>query len=183
MSTLRSIDISSTDISSSKSSTQRVRTRLRSELTLIAMSVSLMGSGLSYIYTMNNAYAEPSLATSHRSMIQRRVYTQTRGVVRRAAVGEVARGGLPHILAELRVKPARERGRFIGFQLARVNPGSRAARAGFKAGDVIKRVNGEPIGRPDQMMHALSLLPFASEITIEFERSGRQLKWVWGITP
>ena len=109
------------------------------------------------------------------------VQARIRGEVFRVAVEEVARGGLPHILADLRVKPARARGRFVGFQLAWIKSGSLAERAGFKVGDVIKRVNHEPIGRPDQMIHALSLLPFAGEIRIEFERARSEHVWVWKI--
>ena len=80
-----------------------------------------------------------------------------RGVIPRATLERVAQGGLPHLLAQTRIKPARRKGRFIGFKLAQIAQGSVAKRAGFRVGDVIKRVNGESIGRPDQMLSLIHI--------------------------
>lgn len=104
-----------------------------------------------------------------------------RGVITRASVEEAVQGGVPRILAQLRLAPERREGAFYGFKLVQLTSQSLASRAGFQEGDIILTVNDEPIGRPDQMMHALSLLPFAEQLVIQFERSGRVQHWAWGI--
>ena len=109
--------------------------------------------------------------------------SQHRGLIDRRAIDEVVKGGVPRLLAQARITPARYKGRFIGFILAQLVPQALALRAGFREGDIIMNVNGEPIGRPDQMMHALSLLPFAPTLIIRFKRSGVIREWTWKITP
>ena len=109
--------------------------------------------------------------------------SQHRGLIDRHAIDEVVKGGVPRLLAQARITPARYKGRFIGFTLAQLVPQALALRAGFREGDIIMSVNGEPIGRPDQMMHALSLLPFAPTLIIRFKRSGVIREWTWKITP
>ena len=89
------------------------------------------------------------------------------------------KGGVPRLLAQARTTPARREGRFYGFTLREIQASSLVERAGFRAGDVIISVNDEPIGRPEQMMHALSILPFAQNLVIRFERQGVTKEWTW----
>ena len=125
--------------------------------------------------------AQPSTSTLLESSRPARIVPRVRGRLDRRAVDEVVQGGIPKLLAQARITPARHRGQFIGFRLARLTPQALALRAGFREGDVIMMVNGEPIGRPDQMMHALSLLPFAPRLTIRFKRAGVVRDWIWEI--
>ena len=111
------------------------------------------------------------------------ILSQRRGTINRSSVEQVVRGGVPRLLAQVRLVPARYAGKFVGFKLARLTQEALAIRAGFQKEDIIMSVNGEPIGRPDQMMHALSLLPFAPRLTIRFKRSGSVLEWTWAIIP
>lgn len=106
-----------------------------------------------------------------------------RGSVARSAVEAFAQGGLPRQLAQVRLYPERRRGRFIGFKLQRIQANSLAAQVGLREGDVIVSVNGEPIGRPDQMMHVLSQLPYAPKLKLSLIRGGERIDWVWDILP
>ena len=125
--------------------------------------------------------ADSSPSTLLESSRSARIESQVRGRLDRRAVDEVVQGGIPKLLAQARIIPARHRGQFIGFRLMRLTPRALALRAGFREGDIIMKVNGESIGRPDQMMHALSLLPFAPRLTIRFKRAGVVRDWIWNI--
>ena len=104
---------------------------------------------------------------------------RTRGVIRRADLKTVVQNGMPRLLAQARLVPHKVGGRFVGFQLKRIKSGSMIERAGFRSGDVIISVNQEAIGRPEQMMHTLSLLPYAQTLSVQFERGGIQRVWTW----
>ena len=122
------------------------------------------------------------LPSEHISLsVRQRRGGSSRRPISRSALNEIVQRGVPSLLAQVRVKPERRKDRFIGFRLTQILPQSIPHQAGFKIGDVIISVNGEPIGRPDQMMHALSVLPFAEQLTIRFERSGLAKEWTWPI--
>ena len=105
-----------------------------------------------------------------------------KGRIKRDTLKKVVQAGVPHLLAQVRLKPLKRKGRFVGFLLAYVQPQSLVHQAGFLKNDVILKVNNEPIGRPEQMMHTLSLLPFAQTLVIDFERSGVKQQWSWLIS-
>lgn len=138
------------------------------------------------------SYAEPhdspeakhtSSALLSRSLGTHTYQSRNRGTVARSDVEAVAQGGLPRQLAQVRLYPERKKGKFIGFKLTMIEVNSLAAQIGLKVGDVLMQVNGESIGRPEQMMHVLSLLPFAPEIRLKFARMGVIQEWVWKIEP
>ena len=104
---------------------------------------------------------------------------RARGVITRGEINVAVKGGIPQLLAQARTTPARREGRFYGFTLREIQASSLVERAGFRAGDVIISVNDEPIGRPEQMMHVLSILPFAQNLIIRFERQGITREWTW----
>ena len=89
------------------------------------------------------------------------------------------KSGIPALLAQARLKPIKRKGRFVGFQLALIKQGSLLQQAGFRKDDIIMTVNDEPIGRPEQMMHTLSILPYAPHLSVTFERQGIIKKWTW----
>jgi type II secretory pathway component PulC len=107
---------------------------------------------------------------------------RARGIIHRPDLNAVVKGGVPRLLAQVRVLPVKRSGRFIGFQLSEIAMDSLAYKAGFRVGDVIINVNKEPIGRPEQMMHILSLLPYATTLKISFERDGVTKVWTWLIS-
>ena len=119
--------------------------------------------------TQNHQYAQPQMAKSKSTPS-----LKVRGSISRASFNRVYTQGLQSIIASIRVKPARQSGRFVGFEITSITSRSLAARGGFKVGDIILSVNGEPIGKPEQMMRAWSLIQHAPEIIISYERA--QLK-------
>ena len=91
----------------------------------------------------------------------------------------MVKSGVPTLLAQARLKPIKRKGRFVGFQLTLIQQGSLVQQAGFRVDDIIMTVNDEPIGRPEQMMHTLSILPYAAHLSVTFERQGMIKKWTW----
>ena len=104
---------------------------------------------------------------------------RTRGMIKREELKTTVAKGIPGLLAQVRLLPYKIRGRFIGFQLSMIKSGSTIENAGFKVGDVIISVNQEAIGKPEQMMHTLSLLPYAQTLRVEFERDKVRRVWTW----
>ena len=102
--------------------------------------------------------------------------------ISRLAFNRIYQNGLQRIIANVRIKPVMKGKRFIGFQLMNVVKGSLVAQAGFKTGDVIMQVNGEPIGRPQQMMRVWDLLHYAPHLKITYQRDGvlQQKQWMIG---
>jgi len=62
-----------------------------------------------------------------------------------------------------------------GVILSEIHPGSPAEKAGFKAGDVIKGVNGTSIKTLEDLK-AVASLPPGSVVAMEIEREGKRLK-------
>lgn len=66
-----------------------------------------------------------------------------------------------------------EEGRFAGFELTRVEPGSLVERIGLRPGDVIHGVGGVALESPDAAMAAYDALRSKSEAEVQMERGGR----------
>jgi putative serine protease PepD len=60
-----------------------------------------------------------------------------------------------------------------GAELARIFPGTPAAKAGLKAGDVITSIDGKTIGGESDVSDAIGQLKPGNKITITYERSGK----------
>ncbi len=106
-------------------------------------------------------------------------FRPTRGQIALDELKETVKTGVPALLAQVRLKPVMRKGRFVGFKLAYIQKGSVVEQAGFQVNDIIMAVNQEPIGRPEQMMHTLSILPYAPHILVSFERQGISKEWIW----
>jgi type II secretory pathway component PulC len=91
----------------------------------------------------------------------------------------------PHaVVAALAVEPAFERKRFVGFRILRVASRSPfAGRDGVRPGDVVMRVNGEPLERPDQFMRAWEVARAAAVIEVRLRRAGEDLRMRWRLDP
>lgn len=65
--------------------------------------------------------------------------------------------------------------RFVGFRLSRFYEGDpRFADLDLRRGDVVLRVNGLPIGRPNQFMHAWNEVKHAREIRVDYLRGAEK---------
>jgi S1-C subfamily serine protease len=88
------------------------------------------------------------------------------GTVRRAYLGM-------HI--EPADRAAAERaGAALAVTISNVAPGSPAAEAGLRAGDLIVSIDGQPVGGVEMLQAFVELAPVGEEITLGIERDGRR---------
>lgn len=165
----------------------KVLKSLKSRLNILFMVFvfCLVGS-LNCSLNCNLAWAQvmtpspkPSNMIQDQPRVMKQVVVPIRGTILKSELEKTVQGGVPALLAQVRIRPIHKKGRFSGFQLAYIKPNSQVEKVGFKVGDILINVNGEPIGRPEQMMHTLSLLPYADQIKITFERDRTVKQWIW----
>jgi S1-C subfamily serine protease len=58
-----------------------------------------------------------------------------------------------------------------GILIAKVIPGSPAAKAGLRAGDVIRKINGQPVKKAEDIQQAVEGSQVGSNIQIEVRRN------------
>jgi hypothetical protein len=92
------------------------------------------------------------------------------GVIEREGLVAIVDQGLGRFLQHLRLEPAMRDGKFGGFRLAALDPAWRGV--GLESGDLITRLNGQPIERPEQALAAFESLRTASEVRVDFTRDG-----------
>ncbi|MBV9959402.1 MAG: Do family serine endopeptidase [Acidobacteria bacterium] len=104
------------------------------------------------------------------SNMARRVMEQLiqTGKVRRGQLGVVAQKVTTDIASRLGLREAR------GVVVAQVQPGSAAARAGIRQGDVITSLNGVEIKDPNSFRNQVASTPPGSEIALTVLRDGRE---------
>lgn len=95
------------------------------------------------------------------------------GTIPRRALQRVLEQGPGRLLARVRMEPARrEGGEFIGWRLVEVFPDDRTLQAAtvLRAGDLLVRVNGHSIARPEQLMSVWESLGSSAEIVFHIVR-------------
>ncbi len=82
--------------------------------------------------------------------------------------------GLQPLIAELDLRPVVEDGaRFLGWRVLFLKPQkSPFKESSVRPGDIVKRVNEEPIERPDQMMKVWKSLATADQLKFSILRGG-----------
>ncbi len=93
----------------------------------------------------------------------------TSGRVRRGAIGV---GFLPRQNAAL----LRSFGANHGIVVDSVEPGSPAAKAGLKLGDVITAVAGHPVDTSDELVSVISAIPIGKRIEVDYLRGGHSYR-------
>ncbi len=88
------------------------------------------------------------------------------------AVVEANLNDLPTLLTQARAIPHQMGGKPDGFLIQEIVPDSLYAQAGLKNGDVIRKVNGQPIMQPEQVIKLFQSLRNANSIDLEFARNG-----------
>jgi general secretion pathway protein C len=93
---------------------------------------------------------------------------------------QIDRGMLDEQLKDLselgrqaRVVPNYRNGKYEGFKLVGVRPGSLYRSIGVRSGDVIKSINGKPIDSPNKALDLFEQLKNSSSINLEIERRGQ----------
>ena len=74
---------------------------------------------------------------------------------------------------QARVIPNYVRGKYEGFKLVGVRPGSLYRAIGIRSGDVVRSINGKKIDSPNKAMELFTQLKTASNIKLEVERRGK----------
>jgi S1-C subfamily serine protease len=116
-----------------------------------------------------NAPAEPVASSADASVAPKATVDGYLGVVERAGLVEIVEQGLGRVLARLKLAPVMEGKRFRGFRVTQLDP--QWAACGIQEGDVLLRLNGQSIERPEQAMTAFESLRVASEIALELQRN------------
>jgi type II secretory pathway component PulC len=93
--------------------------------------------------------------------------------MRRSEVARVVKKGLGAFLqrVELDEQPVMEAGKFKGFRI-RALRGDGWKGVDLMPGDVVMRVNGFSVERPDTALEAFRSLEVASELRVDYERQG-----------
>ncbi len=105
-------------------------------------------------------------------------HTLTRSTVR-AVISQGLGAFLQHV--ELDDKPVLVAGKFRGFRIAALRDTGFWSAVDLKPGDVVTRVNGFPIERPEQAQRAFESLAVASELRVSYERDGEPHQLVYAI--
>ncbi len=82
-------------------------------------------------------------------------------------------GNVNQFMTQARIKPFLQAGRPSGFTIGEIQPGSLIEKVGMQNNDIIKKVNGQPINKPEEIFQAYSQLQRDGSIEIEIERSGK----------
>jgi general secretion pathway protein C len=82
-------------------------------------------------------------------------------------------GNINQFMTQARIKPHFVTGRPSGFSVSEIQPGSLMEKLGLQNDDVIKKVNGEAITKPEEVFQAYSQLQRDSNIEVEIERGNR----------
>jgi hypothetical protein len=105
--------------------------------------------------------------------------------LRRSSVRRTVDAGLGRWLQTVSVDPLVARGRFKGWIIRSLNPGTPNDRcyAGvdLRAGDVVTRVNGRGVERPEEALEVWTALPASAELVIDFVRDGQPRTMRFGI--
>lgn len=99
----------------------------------------------------------------------------TAGQLPRAQVVAVVDAGLGRFLEGVEAEPVVQGGRFIGFRLITLYPADeRFADLDLRPQDIITRVNGQSIEKPDQAFQVFDSLRVASQLAIEYLRGSER---------
>ena len=93
------------------------------------------------------------------------------GSIDRSGLVSLIDQGLGRLLSLIQLEPTLAQGQFGGFRVESVHPDWQ--HAGLRTGDVILRVNGQAIERPDQAVAVYESLRTASEVRLRLLRDGQ----------
>ena len=79
------------------------------------------------------------------------------------------------IMSKVRIKPHFKDGKPVGFKISRIKQGSIFKTMGFKSGDVIQSVNGQPVQTAEDIMRLYETMKDSSYFNIGITR-GNQAK-------
>jgi len=102
---------------------------------------------------------------------------EARGAIPRAVFEAWLARGPQYLLSQVVPVPVTRDKRFLGFRLSRWFPAHPEVTEGaVRQGDVVLRINGRAVERPDQFLYVWKQLPGAATVLIEGARDGAPLK-------
>ena len=113
-----------------------------------------------------------SVATSPSKGEEVKKLSANRYLINREDVS-AAVGNVNQFMTQARLKPHFEMGKPIGYAVSEIVPGSLMEKLGLKNNDVVKKVNGMAITKPEEIMQAYAQLQRDANIEVEIERGGR----------
>jgi general secretion pathway protein C len=100
-------------------------------------------------------------------------------VIDRARFDKALSRGPGWLMQQVPVRPVVVDGRFGGFQILSLFDGE--GEHALKPGDIVQRVNGRSIERPDQFFEVWKTLPGAETLTVQIVRNRQPLLVTWTI--
>jgi type II secretory pathway component PulC len=95
------------------------------------------------------------------------------GSIPRDALKAELANGIGRFFQQVRPEPVVSRGRFVGWRIVTLFPSRPDVHVtGLQAGDIVLRVNGESVERPEDFKAVWDKLGDASQLVIEIERAG-----------
>ncbi len=107
----------------------------------------------------------------------------TERALKRSVVHAAVARGLGAFLqyVDLEDKPVRVAGKFRGFRIASLRDPHFWNGVDLRPGDVVTRVNGFAIERPEQAQTAFESLEVAGELRVSYERDGQERELIYPI--
>lgn len=97
------------------------------------------------------------------------------GEIPRDQLVGVLERGLGHFLRGVATEPHLQDGEFVGFRVVAMYPDDpRFARLDLQPGDVVTRINGQSIERPEQAFEVWSSLHVSSELLVDYLKDGEE---------
>ena len=118
------------------------------------------------------AKPSPSAGTSASRGEEVKKMSANRYVFNREDVS-AAVGDINQFMTQARLKPHFEMGKPVGYSVSEIIPGSLMEKLGLKNNDVVKKINGMLISKPEEIMQAYAQLQRDANIEVEIERGGR----------
>lgn len=88
---------------------------------------------------------------------------------------------LSSVLNQARMLPHTVGGQIKGFRFVSIKPNSIYSELGFKAGDIIKEVDGEPVNSPTKAMELYSALKNSDKVQLIVERKGKSEEFTYEV--
>ncbi|HEV8325676.1 MAG TPA: hypothetical protein VG389_28965 [Myxococcota bacterium] len=104
------------------------------------------------------------------------------GVIARAEMERLRAGGAGALMARVDMTDVRDGARFVGWRVRPRTAGDPLfGPGGLAADDVVVRVNGLPLGHPDEFMFAWEVATTSPEVRVELLRGGVPLTLVFAV--
>ena len=104
------------------------------------------------------------------------------GAIPRAELAAVLDAGPSSFFQALAIEPSFAQDRFDGWEIRKLPVDGRFARVDLATGDVVVRVNGKLVQRPEEFQDLWESLRFASELVVEYRRQGQPRELRFAIT-